>query len=105
MAWPWLLPGVAALVTILVTVGWLSWTANRLDRLHHRVDVARGTLAAQLLRRLAPQPVYEAIWRCLHVISTVSAGLPFAQAACALLCMVLSTQDAWAKAYSPSAGR
>ena len=47
MASPWLLPGLAALVTVC----WLSWTANRLDRLHHRVDVARGTLAAQLLRR------------------------------------------------------
>ena len=30
---------------------WLTWTANRLDRMHHRIDVARGTLDAQLLRR------------------------------------------------------
>jgi hypothetical protein len=40
---------VAALV---VAVGlWLWWTANRLDRMHHRIDVARASLDAQLLRR------------------------------------------------------
>jgi hypothetical protein len=40
------------LVAVLVALGlWLIWTANRLDRLHHRIDVARGTLDAQLLRR------------------------------------------------------
>jgi hypothetical protein len=39
-------------VLVLVAVGlWLSWTANRLDRMHHRIDVARATLDAQLLRR------------------------------------------------------
>jgi hypothetical protein len=39
-------------VLALVAVGvWLSWTANRLDRMHHRIDVARATLDAQLLRR------------------------------------------------------
>jgi hypothetical protein len=37
---------------VLVAVGvWLSWTANRLDRMHHRIDVARETLRVQLLRR------------------------------------------------------
>ena len=30
---------------------WLSWTANRLDRMHHRIDVARASLDTQLLRR------------------------------------------------------
>ena len=30
---------------------WLSWTANRLDRMHHRIDVARASLQAQLLHR------------------------------------------------------
>jgi hypothetical protein len=36
----------------LVAVGvWLSWTAGRLDRMHHRIEVARATLDAQLLRR------------------------------------------------------
>ncbi len=39
-------------LVLLVGVGlWLSWTANRLDRMHHRIDVARGTLDTQLLRR------------------------------------------------------
>jgi hypothetical protein len=39
-------------VALVVALGlWLSWTANRLDRMHHRIDVARGTLDAQLLRR------------------------------------------------------
>jgi hypothetical protein len=46
---PW---WVLLLVAALVAVGlWLSWTANRLDRMHHRIDVARATLDAQLLRR------------------------------------------------------
>lgn len=41
-----------AAVVVLVAVGlWLSWTANRLDRLHHRLEVARASLATQLLRR------------------------------------------------------
>jgi hypothetical protein len=45
--WAWL-----AVVLLLVLVGgWLTWTANRLDRMHHRIDVARETLHAQLLRR------------------------------------------------------
>ncbi len=45
---------VALVPLVLVTaavLGWLSWTANRLDRMHHRIDVARETLRAQLLRR------------------------------------------------------
>jgi hypothetical protein len=44
---------LAVLVPVLLAgVGsWLSWTANRLDRMHHRIDVARETLRAQLLRR------------------------------------------------------
>jgi hypothetical protein len=36
---------------LLTAVLWLTWTANRLDRMHHRIDVARGRLDAQLLRR------------------------------------------------------
>ena len=44
----WLL---LALVVALAVGLWLIWTANRLDRMHHRIDVARGTLDAQLLRR------------------------------------------------------
>jgi hypothetical protein len=39
--------GVVAVALAL----WLTWTANRLDRIHHRIDVARGALEGQLLRR------------------------------------------------------
>ncbi|CAN5681641.1 membrane protein [soil metagenome] len=42
---------VLALVLLLLVGLWLTWTANRLDRMHHRIDVARGTLDSQLLRR------------------------------------------------------
>jgi hypothetical protein len=45
---PWL-PLVA--LVVVATGLWLFWTANRLDRMHHRIDVARATLGAQLLRR------------------------------------------------------
>jgi hypothetical protein len=45
-------PWIPLLLVLLVAGGlWLSWTANRLDRMHHRIDVARETLRAQLLRR------------------------------------------------------
>jgi hypothetical protein len=43
----WVLLGVAVVLLVL----WLVSTANRLDRMHHRIDVARGRLDAQLLRR------------------------------------------------------
>jgi hypothetical protein len=43
---------VAAALVVLVLLGlWLSWTANRLDRMHHRIDVSRASLDTQLLRR------------------------------------------------------
>jgi len=45
---------VLLLVVVLVVGLWLTWTANRLDRMHHRIDVARGTLDAQLLRPSGP---------------------------------------------------
>lgn len=48
MEWLWLVLGIV----VLLTVGlWLSWTANRLDRMHHRIDVARASLDTHLLRR------------------------------------------------------
>ena len=48
MTWFW----VALALVLVVVVGlWLSWTANRLDRMHHRIDVARASLDTQLLRR------------------------------------------------------
>lgn len=42
---------VVALVALLAT--WVTWTATRVDRLHIRVDAARATLDAQLVRRAA----------------------------------------------------
>lgn len=48
MEWLWL---VLALVVLLALGLWLSWTANRLDRIHHRIDVARASLDTQLLHR------------------------------------------------------
>jgi len=43
---------VAMAIVVLVVLGlWVTWTANRLDRMHHRIDVARASLATQLLRR------------------------------------------------------
>lgn len=48
MGWVW----VVVLAVLVLALGlWLTWTANRLDRMHHRIDVARGSLDAQLLRR------------------------------------------------------
>ena len=49
-AWVVVLVALVA-VLVLVVAPWLSWTANRLDRMHHRIDVTRGTLDSQLLRR------------------------------------------------------
>lgn len=44
----WLLLAVA----VVVVVGaWLYWTASRLDRMHHRIEVARVSLDTQLLHR------------------------------------------------------
>lgn len=51
--WAWVL-GIAAVLVVVLLVGtWLSWTAQRLNRLHHRLEVARGSLDTQLLRRSA----------------------------------------------------
>lgn len=45
---------VLAVVVVLVALAWyLTWSAGRLDRLHHRVQGARGALGNQLLRRAA----------------------------------------------------
>ncbi len=39
-------------VLLFVLIGfYLSWTAGRLDQLHHRIDAARSALDAQLVRR------------------------------------------------------
>jgi hypothetical protein len=42
---------VVAVVMLLAT--WSTWTATRVDRLHSRVDAARASLDAQLVRRAA----------------------------------------------------
>jgi hypothetical protein len=42
---------VVAVVVLFAT--WITWTATRLDRLHGRVDAARASLDAQLVRRAA----------------------------------------------------
>jgi hypothetical protein len=42
---------VVAIVVLLAT--WVTWTATRVDRLHGRVDAARASLDAQLVRRAA----------------------------------------------------
>jgi hypothetical protein len=40
------------LLVVLVVVGiWLSWTATRLDQLHHRIDLGRESLRTQLALR------------------------------------------------------
>ncbi|HET6653844.1 MAG TPA: hypothetical protein VFH10_14470 [Nocardioides sp.] len=48
MDWIWWL----LLAVLVLMVGlWLYWTAHRLDRMHHRIEVSRAALDAQLLRR------------------------------------------------------
>jgi len=43
-----------ALLALLLVLGWyLSYSAARLDRLHHRVETTRAALDAQLARRAA----------------------------------------------------
>jgi hypothetical protein len=48
---------VITLVLVVVVAAlfatWVTWTATRVDRLHIRVDAARATLDAQLVRRAA----------------------------------------------------
>ena len=48
MAWLW---WVLLAVVVLVLGLWLWWTAHRLDLMHHRIEVSRAALDAQLLRR------------------------------------------------------
>lgn len=45
---------VVVVVTVVVLLAtWVTWTATRVDRLHSRVDAARASLDAQLVRRAA----------------------------------------------------
>lgn len=50
--WSFLVLAVA-LVALVGLAAWLYSTANRLDGMHHRIEVAREALQAQLLRRSA----------------------------------------------------
>ncbi|GAA1644592.1 membrane protein [Kribbella alba] len=47
----WVIVAVAAVLLLLGAYG--SWTAGRLDRLHHRVATARAALETELARRSA----------------------------------------------------
>jgi hypothetical protein len=42
---------IAVVVAVALVAAYLTWTAERLDRLHARTDGARAALDAQLLRR------------------------------------------------------
>lgn len=44
---------VVAVVLIVLLAVWVTWTANRIDRLFARVEAARASLDAQLVRRSA----------------------------------------------------
>src|SRR3954447_15745941 len=45
---------VLTVLAVLLVLGWyLSYSASRLDRLHHRVETLRAALDAQLARRAA----------------------------------------------------
>lgn len=44
---------IVAVVLIVLLAVWITWTANRIDRLFARVEAARASLDAQLVRRSA----------------------------------------------------
>lgn len=44
---------VVAVVLVVLLAVWITWTANRIDRLFGRVEAARASLDAQLVRRSA----------------------------------------------------
>jgi hypothetical protein len=44
---------VTVVAVVALLAAWVTWTATRVDRLHSRVDAARATLDAQLVRRAA----------------------------------------------------
>lgn len=44
---------VTVVAVVVVFATWTTWTATRLDRLHGRVEAARASLDAQLVRRAA----------------------------------------------------
>ena len=44
---------LAVAAVVVSAAGWATWTASRLDRLHHLVETAWAALDAQLVRRSA----------------------------------------------------
>ncbi len=44
---------VTVVAVVVVVATWVTWTAGRVDRLQSRVDAARASLDAQLVRRSA----------------------------------------------------
>jgi hypothetical protein len=44
---------VEVIAVVVLLAAWITWTAARIDRLYGRVDAARGSLDAQLVRRAA----------------------------------------------------
>lgn len=76
---------VGFVLVVVLAVAYLTWTANRLDRLHQRVDVAAAALEAQLVHRasacrklagtaLLPPPVAATLDRRARV-ALATAGL------------------------------
>jgi hypothetical protein len=61
---------VVAVVVLLAT--WVTWTATRVDRLHGRVDAARSTLDAQLVRRAAA--LQALVDQCMPELGATRAG-------------------------------
>jgi hypothetical protein len=54
VSWFDLMVWVPTVLALLLVIGWyLSYSASRLDRLHHRVESSRAALDAQLARRAA----------------------------------------------------
>ncbi len=47
----WFVWVTLAMLVLVLAALWLWWTADRLDRMHHRIEVARATLDGRLLRR------------------------------------------------------
>jgi hypothetical protein len=46
-------PLVLVLLVVVAVAAWLWWTASRLDRMHHRIDLSRAALDTALARRSA----------------------------------------------------
>lgn len=83
-----------ALAVVLMSI-WISWTTTRLDRLANRVDAARASLDAQLVRRSA----------ALQAFLDSSPGLPGADRMRALALAALEADDAERESAENDLGR